>query len=96
MIINGQVVRNDNGNVVIDKFAMAQAVYMLSEGNFVDDCSNILAKCDNCQYKRICSRIDAAAKETFDDYNKVIKTFDFSNENKEEIKAEGGEENEKC
>lgn len=95
MIINGQVVRNNDGNMVIDKFAMAQAIFVLSEGNLVDDCSNVLAKCDSCQYKRICNRIDVAAKETFDDYNKVVKTFDFSNENEnKETDSKGGALNE--
>lgn len=81
MIIDGQVVKNNDGNAVIDKFVVAQAIYALSEGNQIDDCSNILASCNTCQYKKICERIDTAAKQTFDDYNKTIKTFDFSGEN---------------
>lgn len=75
MIINHEIVKAENDNNVIDKFVVAQSLYALSEGNQVDGCSNVLAQCTTCQYKRICDRIDIAVKQTFDDYNRTVKTF---------------------
>lgn len=83
MFINEKVVKINDENMVIDKFVIAQAIYAMSEGDQPDGCSNILAKCDTCPYKRICERIDTIAKQTFDDYNKIVQTFDFQEEVKE-------------
>lgn len=84
MVINEKVVKTHSENTIIDKFVIAQAIYAMSEGEQPDGCSNVLARCDTCQYRKICKRIDEIAKQTFDDYNKTVQTFNFQDDEKEE------------